>query len=1645
MTISQTGQFTITVTCQSSSSSRSTLIDYSFNGMTQGLSINQTGTPSTWYHDFDGDGYGDPNDSTSSVSQPANHVSNNSDCNDNNANIKPGASEVCDGVDNNCNNQIDENLAPNKATGAAVQYRCGPGNKTLVASPGSNGNGVRWYDVPATGGTPLSENNNFTVNLTSTKTYWVATFNQITGCEASDLLEVRAEVRAIPSAPSVNSSPSCGSGTVTMTASGISGATYRWYTASGTYITSGASYAPSLSVSTDYRVAARVNGCEGPSETITAVVNTPQTWYLDNDSDGHAVSTTSACTSPGAGYTINAMPIGDCNDNDPLAFAIVDWYLDGDGDGHAVSKTANCGSPGTGYTETVLPLDDCDDSDNTIGAARIWYDDSDMDGLGDPNMPSALLCSAPANHVANSSDQCISITSLNNDCTPPPSSNPEDNNYIYTRTYQTPRSTVPALKFQEDDGYVQSISYFDGLGRPKQQVGIRQAPDSLDIVTHIGYDDYGRQEKEWLPIYRPNEPLGNFRIGDMEGDTRSYYKLNYASDFPAVTGLGVNAYSQKEFEPSPLNRVMKQAAAGEDWKMGNGHEIEFDYLSNVVADNVAQFEVTLVFANNTYTPTLVKNGSYEEGELYKSVTRDENHTSGNDHTTEEFTDKQGRVVLKRTYNGGMVHDTYYVYDDYGNLTYVLPPKMDGSSATITTTNANLAELGYQYTYDHRNRLVEKQIPGKDPEYIVYNKLDQPVMTQDALQKPNGEWLFTKYDALGRVVYTGKYNHGSEVTRETIQADLDAHYINGTTGERNAILLFEERDDTNTSNYNYSNTSFPTANLEILTINYYDDYDFDRANEPNPPSIVFDANIDNRTKGLATGSKVKVLETTDWITTVTRYDDKARPIYTYSENEYLGTVDVVESNLDFVGKPLKVRTAHTRSNTTIATLDNFEYDHVGRLLKQTQCLGNENLGYDCNGTIVEPNLVLENTTVTADQIVPNSVTIKPVTTISGDVTLGVNASLGGSGGTEELIVYNKYDELGQLTHKKVGGAPGADYEGTTGLQTVDYAYNVRGWLKSINQDVNDDNDLFNFGINYNTAAHGGTPLFNGNISETEWETANDNTARWYHYGYDALNRITGATSYNGDYDLSNVTYDKNGNIKTLQRQGASGPIDNLTYGYHNTGVSNRLQRVADATTSVEGFVDGVTSDTEYTYDGNGNMITDGNKGITGIGYNHLNLPTNIVINNSNHNGSIDYIYDAMGSKLRKTAEGSVTEYAGNYVYSGGGVNMTLQFFNHPEGYVAPDGSGGYTYVYQYKDHLGNVRLSYADSNNDGSIDASTEIIEESNYYPFGMKHQGYNSNVSPNGNSVAQKWKFGNKELSEELGLDWYDFGFRNYDASLGRWFNIDALAEAYPHASPYGYVENSPILFVDPDGLRIDLGNIFEKDKNGNFVNQELAEAFTLFAQSDVGNEFLSKFAAAGQEFELADGSTLSFDESGEFDSQGLDLAFQAANLNELKGGEGAVSDERNDRGPNGQTGAVGGIGSLEKRGKGTIVVRANSALNTSEERGNEFAKAFKENPKDPMARTLFILSRTLTFFHETIVHADSFASDLTDDCTLNCSNIPNSGFTGNNFSRAQHNAGRTDGSLFLSKAIPALQKIFESKGIRRTQSQLKKQAKQGL
>jgi len=285
------------------------------------------------------------------------------------------------------------------------------------------------------------------------------------------------------------------------------------------------------------------------------------------------------------------------------------------------------------------------------------------------------------------------------------------------------------------------------------------------------------------------------------------------------------------------------------------------------------------------------------------------------------------------------------------------------------------------------------------------------------------------------------------------------------------------------------------------------------------------------------------------------------------------------------------------------------------------------------------------------------------------------------------------------------------------------------------------------------------------------------------------------------------------------------IDDLVYTY--TANTNKLQNVIDNTNNTCGFNNGNKSSVDYTYDLNGNLKTDANKGITEIIYNHLNLPTKITFGMN----YVRYIYDAIGQKMEKTVSNmnnsssqtlAVTDYLGGFQYTKVSTKTRFGTTVDPKksSQFFPTEGGYYnflknSYVFNYTDHLGNVRLSYEKDATTGSL----KILEESNYYPFGLKH-------SPSAVLNAQpsyKYKYNGKELQDELGLNMYDYGARNYDPALGRWMNMDNHAGSYTSYSPYNYVTNNPTNVIDPDGNDIYILIWATDRKNGKYGHAGIA------------------------------------------------------------------------------------------------------------------------------------------------------------------------------------------------------------------------------
>ena len=378
-----------------------------------------------------------------------------------------------------------------------------------------------------------------------------------------------------------------------------------------------------------------------------------------------------------------------------------------------------------------------------------------------------------------------------------------------------------------------------------------------------------------------------------------------------------------------------------------------------------------------------------------------------------------------------------------------------------------------------------------------------------------------------------------------------------------------------------------------------------------------------------------------------------------------------------------------------------------------------------------------------------------------------------GGTSITLYDATYDNFGRLLAKQ--------YHGTS-TNKLTYAYNLRSWLTGISGTCFTQNLYYNTGV--------GTAKYNGSISSMTWKSGNESTVRGYKFTYDGLDRVLNATygetasiSTNANRFSENVTgYDKNGNIKSLQRYGQTGAsayglIDNLTF----TLNGNQLSRVDDAVmASAYGggfeFKDGVKQVGEYTYDANGNLTKDLNKGITDIQYNCLNLPSAVTFSDGS---TITYVYAADGTKLRTVHKiggaTTTTDYCGNVVYENGAQKLLIT----EEGYITLSDN---KYYYYLKDHQGNNRVV---------INQSGAVEETNHYYLFGGV---FASSTS------TQPYKYNSKEYDTKKGLNWYDYGARHYDAVLGRFMTVDPLAEKYYSESLYTYCYSNPINCIDPNG-----------------------------------------------------------------------------------------------------------------------------------------------------------------------------------------------------------------------------------------------------
>jgi RHS repeat-associated protein len=937
----------------------------------------------------------------------------------------------------------------------------------------------------------------------------------------------------------------------------------------------------------------------------------------------------------------------------------------------------------------------------------------------------------------------------------PISSNPSaGQNYIKTRTYTSENGAY----------YMDAVQYYDGLGRPIQTVQVGITPSQYDLVTLQEYDNFGRENNIWLPAVVSGNN-GAFVTGNLQNMSRS-------------ANGDQSPYSYPVYEPSPLNRVSEQYGPGQNWHAG-GKSVKTEYLANSDSYPCAYYYMD---GNN-----LKRNNNYGNGQLYVIKATDE---EGN--VSYEFRDKLGRIVLQRQTTGRNTKvDTYYIYDDFGNLRFVLPPLATDatSGSSYTEDEPAIKNYAYVYKYDHRNRCIWKRLPGCEPIYYVYDKADRLLFSQDGEQRAKGEWLFSIPDALGRIVMTGIIHNTDFTVTDELQMGLASWLVSSDIVECvkiGQLDLYAKYTETGTyKGYKIIDNGYLTEispteetievglenNATFLSVNYYDNYNFTGKN--NIPNIVFDSGAGaefNRQytggyKGLLTGTLTAVLDvntTPDtYLYSVFFYDYRGQVIQTVSSN-HLGGTEKEYIAYTFTGQPEKRKHVHTAPGKSTQTETyGYDYDHAERLVRTRHTLNS---------------------------------------------------------GQEILMSQNTYDELGRL--KTTTPHQLENFKST-------YAYNIRSWISKTGTQ------------NASTYTEDLTYKYNGNVESKQWTQGG--TTRKYTFAYDGLSRLVEASGGNiqGEIYSGYYSYDKHGNIYLIERYGMIstgyfGRIDFLTLNY---GGSNQLKYVNDAgqevllSTSYD-FKNYASETVEYDYNANGAMTKDMNKGISDITYNVLNLPLTVDIKSPVAEARNEYSYSAGGQKLKVVRKwpssysttpviGSAVntsalnnsktiDYAGNIIYEDGSLKEILT----ENGYY--DGGNYYFYV---KNHLGsNVMVINKNTGNSA---------QNNHYYPFGLT-------MSVSDNQGVQPYKYTGKELDMEHGLMQYDFEARTYDPAVGRFLTVDPLAEKYPWLSPYAYCGNNSLRFVDPDGQDIweinDRGEIIKRMKD------RTQDAFFMVAKDAGGN-----------------------------------------------------------------------------------------------------------------------------------------------------------------------------------------------------------------
>ena len=1190
------------------------------------------------------------------------------------------------------------------------------------------------------------------------------------------------------------------------------------------------------------------NDCNDNNPAITYSV-----WYYDYDHDGFGTSNTTvtSCTQP-LDYVDNNL---DCNDNNRDINPNTKWYLDNNGDGIGSdldgSPIISCTKPAGNYLNQVndntahwIHQISYDIKGNVNGASRSYFDDlakSDVN-LSKDYVTNKVWGTETTYDNFGRADKTSFIA-------PSPLSTFEKTSFFKTpaqiaidsypaiQNITAPITTSQTIKASELINVSSSVN-----------TGLTVTLTAPSIVMSKGFSVTAASGSSFtvtaanLPDVSANPSLAN------------YYSDNNTDEIYQATAT--HPFSQNNYDtlnPGNIINVVGGNKINGEWKTGYSYTVP------------AAQEMYYVYGSNYYDGTITAGKEEVITKFYKSVSVDAN---GNENVA--FTDSEGKLLAsaRSGSEGGVSYPVVSLIGTQGFVDIHIPKGITSGSLIGGTGLYNVYDLktglaASTITGGNAYRIEAKTPPISDPK--VYITSGVPTYDNGSLGITYNvnyyEYAVNIYNKTGQLIKSiqpnGYINNTTIAASPThmTSANFATTYSYNTLGQ----LIETSNPDQGNSKFayrkdgqiRYSQSALQNKNNEVSYTNYDG---FGRPIESGViignPGIWATAanNVDNTS--IITGLSVK---------------ERTFSVYDYTENTVTDAVLLptaysltIPTTLNLTAlaptysnlqKNLSGNVAVTYksdSSNTINAITWYSYDIYGRvewIIQYNEGIGAKTLHYeyDYKGNVQKVLFQKDSSTEAFTHRYTynaNSVLTK-VETSTNNSTFTTHADY-------------SYYKTGELKRVNIG----------QGIQGLDYVYTLGGQLKSINhpsletsKDPGSDGlagtanasvtpDIFGMTLDYyngdylrtgrniTTSPTAGAD-YNGNIKAARWAnkaingdyTGSTANQKAYLYNYNRNNWLTGATfgSANSSSAIiaptanlteGGLTYDPNGNIKTLRRTNNTGQvIDNLVYNYSG---KNQLNSVSDSGVVIANINDiqDQTDPQNYKYDDIGQLTENVSEKLNYI-YNTQGLVTEVKKNNVS---LVKFFYNERGHRIRKE---SYTTIPGTTYYALDMSGNTMAVYFLPSGGSISQvelpvyglnrlGVTNRTNItnYEITDHLGNVRAVVQRQS------GNTITKSYADYYPFGEALYGRNSFDN-------YRYAFQGQELDQDTQME--AFQLRLWDGRIGRWLSTDPYGQ---YSSPYLGMGNNPVSSIDPDGgwetrFGAWLGSFFDGRSGGTIFKSE--------------------------------------------------------------------------------------------------------------------------------------------------------------------------------------------------------------------------------